>query len=145
MAPIERGGVGGGWGVGVLLVVEFAVELDVGEERVAVRSAMLAVRVKYIGRSWLSQVAGAVTVAPPRGLKWHQLLQYENVPLKEQFRSKAYECELLISQEGWKSRVELGRSKSKKPRRKGYSQSSNLGYYFRGNNIRYDVRLVRIP
>jgi hypothetical protein len=50
------------------VVVEFVVELDVGTERVAVRSSTLAVRVKYTERSWLSQVAGAVTVAPPRGL-----------------------------------------------------------------------------
>jgi hypothetical protein len=46
MAGTERRGVGGGVGVAVMLVVEFEVELGVGIERVAVRAAMLAVRVK---------------------------------------------------------------------------------------------------
>jgi len=37
--------------------------------RVGVRTGLLAFRVKYTGRSRLSQVAGAVTVAPPRELE----------------------------------------------------------------------------
>lgn len=48
--------------------VEVEVGIDVGMTRVGVRTGSLAVRVKYTARSRLSQVAGAVTVAPPTEL-----------------------------------------------------------------------------
>lgn len=61
LAPVERAGLLGGRAVGV------EVGVVVGMERVAVRAAMVASRVKYTGRSRLDQPeAGAVTVAPPR-------------------------------------------------------------------------------
>jgi hypothetical protein len=68
IAPVERTGEEFPVVVEVALVeVEVAVAL-VGIERVAVRIAISALRVKYTGRSRLSQVAGAVTVAPPKEL-----------------------------------------------------------------------------
>jgi hypothetical protein len=60
IAPVESTGE-------ELEVVE--VEVEVGMARVGVRTALLAFRLKYTGRSRLSQVAGAVTVAPPRELE----------------------------------------------------------------------------
>lgn len=53
----------------VLVEVEVEVAVVVGMTRVGVRTGLLAFRVKYTGRSRLSQVAGAVTVAPPRELE----------------------------------------------------------------------------
>jgi hypothetical protein len=55
----------------VLVDVELDVEVgtDVVMTRVGVRTALLAVRVKYTCRSRFSQVAGAVTVAAPTELE----------------------------------------------------------------------------
>jgi hypothetical protein len=53
----------------VLAEVEVEVGTDVVMTRVGVRTALLAVRVKYTGRSRFSQVAGAVTVAAPTELE----------------------------------------------------------------------------
>jgi hypothetical protein len=57
----------------LVVLVEVEVEVEVGIDvvttRVGVRTGSLAFRVKYTGRSRLSQVAGAVTVAPPRELE----------------------------------------------------------------------------
>jgi hypothetical protein len=55
--------------LGVLVELEVEMATDVVMTRVAVRTGLLAFRVKYTGRSRLSQVAGAVTVAPPRELE----------------------------------------------------------------------------
>lgn len=54
----------------VLLEVEVTVgeDVDVGMERVGVRTALLAVRVKYTGRSRSSHEAGEVTDAAPAEL-----------------------------------------------------------------------------
>jgi hypothetical protein len=54
--------------------LEVALEVDVVMARVGVRTGSLAFREKYTGRSRLSQVAGAVTVAPPRELEHISML-----------------------------------------------------------------------
>jgi hypothetical protein len=57
----------------LVVLAEMELEVEVGTDvvmtRVGVRTALLAVRVKYTGRSRFSQVAGAVTVAAPTELK----------------------------------------------------------------------------
>lgn len=55
-------------GVMVEAVVGMMVEAVVDTARVGVRTALLAVRVKYTGRSRFAHVAGAVTVAAPTEL-----------------------------------------------------------------------------
>jgi len=54
---------------GILVVLGIEVAGAILTARVAVRTAILAVRVKYTGRSRLDQLAGAVTVAPPKPLR----------------------------------------------------------------------------
>jgi hypothetical protein len=69
IAPVEREGEGLEEAVGVVLTVADDVAVvTVATGRVAVRTAMFALRVKYTGRSRLDQVAGAVTVALPKEL-----------------------------------------------------------------------------
>lgn len=67
IAPVESTGeeLAGGEEVAVLLEVGVTVPAVVLTARVGVRTALLAVRVKYIGRSRFAHVAGAVTVAAP--------------------------------------------------------------------------------
>jgi uncharacterized protein involved in tellurium resistance len=63
---------------------------DVVTMRVGVRTALLAVRVKYTGRSRFSQVAGAVTVAAPTELEIINKLDSSTVlKLKQRNRDKA--------------------------------------------------------
>jgi hypothetical protein len=76
----------------VLAEVELEVEVgtDVVMTRVGVRAALLAVRVKYTGRSRFSQVAGAVTVAAPTELETINKLEASTaLKLKQKNRDRA--------------------------------------------------------